>query len=95
MMILSPVAIPSDRPRLATAPVHVLPGGRQRGAVGLLSNGKPNVEHLFRGVEEHLRRAGFTEFLSREKPTVDRPVAEPILRELVAGCGLVITAMCD
>ena len=94
LTILSPAAIPSDRSRLSRDTRPAVKGARRR-TIGLLNNGKPNVEHLFRGVEERLRSAGYDTFLSFEKPTAGRPVAEPIFQKFVSSCGLVITAMCD
>lgn len=94
LTILSPAATPAKRPMDVDAPLPVLPTMEGR-AIGLLSNGKPNVDHLFRGIADQLRRAGHGRVLSFEKPSPNSAVPEPIFQELVSGCGLVITAMCD
>lgn len=63
--------------------------------VGLLDNGKMNVDRFLDHVEEILRaRHGVKDVLRRRKPNMSAPAPAELLRELAA-CDAVVSAVGD
>jgi hypothetical protein len=63
--------------------------------VGLLDNGKVNVDRFLDHVEEILRaRHGVKDVIRRRKPNMSAPAPAEVLRELAA-CDAVVSAVGD
>jgi hypothetical protein len=92
--ILSPVAetrVPEAGPDAA--------GERRLGPrirLGLLSNGKPNTDHLIEGLLEVLDADDRIELRLRErKPSASEPAEEAVLSRLMSSADLVVGATAD
>jgi len=66
------------------------------GVLGILNNGKTNVELILDQVGEGLvQRFGFSEVLHIKKPAVSHPCPEDKLNELASRCAVVINGVGD
>jgi hypothetical protein len=82
---------------IAAAPARRAPAlsSLRSARIGLLDNGKVNVNRFFDHVEDLLRSEyGVTEFVRRRKPDVSRPVPPAMLAELSA-CDAILSAIGD
>src|SRR5262245_11731092 len=91
--ILTPV--PEPRAQTApAAPARARTGGPIR--LGLLSNGKPNTDHLLDGLAGELARSRAFEVVARfDKGTASRPAPPELLARLAQEADLVVCATGD
>jgi hypothetical protein len=90
--VLSPVP-----PAVGPGPAKEARGGLAgRVRVGLLSNGKPNTDHLLDALGDELGRDPALELSGRErKPSSSQPAPDDALERLVALSDLVVVATAD
>ena len=92
-----PITVLDPTPDLATRAARMAPPLRSlAGArIGLLDNGKVNVDRFLDHVEATLRRDhGVQAVVRRRKPNMSAPVPAAMLAELVA-CDAVVSAVGD
>ena len=91
IIVLDPTVAPTPpSARPASAP-RTLSGAR----IGLLDNGKVNVDRFLDHVEDLLRtRHGVADVLRRRKPNMSAPAPAAMLAELAA-CDAVVSAVGD
>lgn len=64
--------------------------------VGMLSNHKANVDHLFDRIAQHLTAAyGAAEVKRWEKPAASAPAADDVYAEMAATCGATVVGVGD
>lgn len=91
--ILSPVPEPVA---VATRSAISAPASRQILRVSLLSNGKPNSDHLLDGVVEILGERSHLKVAERiQKGSSSASAGEDILRRLTEQSDVVVNATCD
>ncbi len=92
LVVLDPTSPPLPvNARLARRP-ETLNGKR----LGLLDNHKRNAAELLEHVQELLsQRYELAGVVKRSKPDVSRPCPEETVKELAAGCDVLITAIGD
>lgn len=91
--ILSPVPEPVE---VATRSAINASASRQVLRVSLLSNGKPNSDHLLDGVVEILGGRSHLKLAERiQKGSSSASAGEEILRRLVRQSDVVVNATCD
>jgi hypothetical protein len=92
-----PITVLDPTCGMATRAARMAPRLRSLGGttVGLLDNGKMNVDRFLDHVEEILRsRHGVKDVVRRRKPNMSAPAPPDVLRELAA-CDAVVSAVGD
>jgi hypothetical protein len=94
-VVLDPAADRRGRqaPVAAKSAGRPAPGAAAR--VVLLSNSKPNVDHLFQGLREGLRERSITDIRMLDKGSPTIPMPPDMFEEVVRCCDLFVTAMAD
>jgi hypothetical protein len=91
IIVLDPTVAAEPRAARPAPPARALAGAR----VGLLDNGKVNVDRFLDHIEQLLRtRHGVADVVRLRKPNMSAPAPAPILDELVA-CDAVVSAVGD
>ncbi len=91
IIVLDPTVAPGAAPIRVAPPLASLAGAR----IGLLDNGKVNVDRFLDHVDALLRsRHGVADVLRRRKPNMSAPAPDAILAELAA-CDAVVSAVGD
>jgi hypothetical protein len=91
MKVYNPTSEVEAAPARQAPPLQSLRGAR----VGLLDNGKVNVNRFFDHVEALLRSEhGVSEVVRRRKPDVSRPVPPALLAEM-SSCDAILSAVGD
>lgn len=91
MRVYDPTAESDAAPARMAPPLASLKGCR----IGLLSNGKLNVDRFYAHVERLLRdEHGVEELVFRKKPDMSKPAPPQVIAEL-SGCDAVLSAIGD
>ena len=91
IIVLDPTVAPGGAPIRVAPSLASLAGAR----IGLLDNGKVNVDRFLDHVDALLRsRHGVAEVLRRRKPNMSAPAPDAMLAELAA-CDAVVSAVGD
>src|ERR1700677_4890144 len=95
LIVLDPAADRRGRhaalPRISAG----TPASGTAARVVLLSNSKPNVDHLFDGLRQGLREHSITDIRMLDKGSPTIPMPQDMFEEVVNCCDLFITAMAD
>lgn len=94
-VVLDPAA---DRSGRQAAPPRASAGTPTAGAAArliLLSNSKPNVDNLFRGLRQGLLEHSITDIRVLDKGSPTIPMPQDMFEEVVNCCDLFVTAMAD
>jgi hypothetical protein len=84
---------PPEAQAQAEAPAGPDAAGGPR--IVLLGNSKPNVEELFRGIQQGLRERSVTRIRVLDKGSPTIPMSAGALDEVLGACDLFVTAMAD
>jgi hypothetical protein len=97
LMVLDPTADRSGRNRDQASEIAANPAPSTGTAtrVILLSNSKPNVDNLFRGIAEGLNARGVADIRVFDKGSAPVSISSEVLDEVTSNCDLFVTAMAD